>query len=94
MINIKRGYEDLQELSKIVKGYKDLQEIYDNSTSIDCVNYDKESNYLDMNYKSICATAHMGNDGVPYVGMKDVEVWDKNECDYEYVDYTNYERDV
>lgn len=66
MINIKK---DWKELEKIVKDYKNIEDIYYNSTFVECTNYSKESNYLDMNYKSICATAHNGKNGKPYLDL-------------------------
>jgi hypothetical protein len=95
MINIKQGFKDWKELSEIVKDYKDLQDIYDNSTLVECTNYDKESNYLDMNYKSICATAHNGDDGRPFLSSNGVEVWDEdnNICDFTTYDYTDYKEE-
>lgn len=88
MINIKRGYNDWKELSQIIKGYKDLEDIYNNCVYVSPTNYNKEDNYLDMNYKTICATAHNGENGRPYLDLHGVEVWD--ESDFEMVDYTNY----
>ena len=94
MINIKKGYEDWKELETIVKDYKNIEDIYYNSTFVECTNYDKEDNYLDMNYKSICATAHNGKNGKPYLDLHGVEVWDndKNICDFKTVDYNNYKQ--
>lgn len=92
MINIKKGYEDWKELEKIVKDYKDIEDIYYNSTWVECTNYDKEDNYLDMNFKTICATAHNGEDGRPYLQASGIEVWDEdnNICEFITYDYTNY----
>ena len=92
MINIKQGYKDWKELAKIVRDYKDLQDIYDNSTLVDCTNYDEKENYLDMNYKTICATAHNGKDGKPVLSPNGVEVWDEdiNICDYITFNYEKY----
>jgi len=95
MINIKKGYKDWIELSKIVRDYKDLQDIYDNSTLVECTNYEKEDNYLDMNYKTICATAHNGTDGKPFLSSSGVEVWDEdsNICDFIVMDYGDYKEE-
>jgi hypothetical protein len=96
MINIKKGYNDWKELEKIVKDYKDIEDIYYNSTWVECTNYNKDDNYLDMNYKSICATTHNGKDGRPYLQSSDVEVWneDNNICEFITYDYTNYKEEV
>lgn len=95
MINIKKGYEDWKELEKIVKDYKNIEDIYYNSTWVKCTNYDKEDNYLDMNFKTICATAHNGEDGRPYLQASGVEVWDEdnNICEFITYDYTNYKEE-
>ena len=58
-------------------------------------NYDKEDNYLDINFKTICATAHNGEDGRPYLQASGVEVWDEdnNICEFITYDYTNYKEE-
>ena len=45
-----------------------------------------------MNFKTICATAHNGEDGRPYLQASGVEVWDEdnNICEFITYDYTNY----
>lgn len=84
MINFKQGSEDWKELEKIVKEYKNIGDIYNNCDLISATNYSEDCNFLDMNYKTICATARNGKDGKPYLSMDAVEIWDedKNTCDF------------
>ena len=93
MISIQRGLEDFNELRTTIKGVKDINSlvelIYDNP-KYDITNDLRDTRgYIDVNYKSICATIQQKEDSLVVLG--DVEVWDNNgSLDFVLVNMYNY----